>query len=123
MNTRRHTGKNDMLASEERKLDQLVVQLLRDHGAVAAGLTATYEYVVDTRLGPLRVSPRGHNIFCRFEDVARAVAAGHGINGMHMQLFGNPLNPHSGKWNHHYFGRIKAEDAFKDFRRMFLGLF
>ena len=120
---RRHTGKNDMLASEERKLDHLVVQLLRDHGAVAAGLTGTDEYEVETRLGPLRVSPCGHSIFCRFEDVERAGKESVEIDGLHSQIFGNSFNRHSGKWNHHYFGRIKAEDAFKDFRRMFLGLF
>lgn len=114
--------KDDMLASEERKLDALVVGLLLGRGAVSIPL-GQYDYVVDTKFGKMYVSPRGHNIFCRFEDVSRAARFSVEIDGLHSHLFGNSFNRNSGKWNHHYFGRVTAESAFRDFKRMFDGLF
>lgn len=54
------------------------------------------EYRIDTRGGMLRVSVYETWIACRFEDVARAWSIEpHRRTGVNM-------NPHSGKWNHHY---------------------
>jgi hypothetical protein len=64
-----------------------------------------YEWAVETRAGMLSLTAYGHWIACRFEDVERAKVFGLGY-----------LNPHSGKWNHHY--EIGAGEAeLEDFKR------
>lgn len=67
----------------------MVTSYLRTLGA---GPGPHYEWLVNTRLGPLDVSPRPDAIYCRFHDTKAAVTEfGHSAFSR--------LNPYSGKWN------------------------
>jgi hypothetical protein len=66
----------------------------------------SYDLVLDTKCGPLGITPYEEWVACRFYDVERAKA--HPISGY--------FNQYSGKWNHHYFC-WPVEDALADFVR------
>jgi len=53
-----------------------------------------YDYELDTPAGLLHITVYGNWVATRFDDVARGVAF--------TAAAGNPSNPHSGKWNHHF---------------------
>jgi len=67
---------------------------LQKLGATEGGL---YKWTVQTRLGPLHVSPHGDRIMMRFGDIDKAkVELGDRLYNH------NGFNPFSGKWNMHW---------------------
>jgi hypothetical protein len=79
------------------------------------------EAEVNTAYGPLTVSVHGPGgpgfegiasvtVFARFDEPDRARVLG-------------GVNPHSGKWNHHYPDDMSADEAFKDWLRVSARLF
>lgn len=88
-----------------------VRKLLEDRGAVLVAEhkedpedpVIGYDYCrfeLETGAGKLSVGPSGNWLACRFDDPDRAAAflRAWGAGALHN------LNPHSGKWNFHYFG-------------------
>jgi hypothetical protein len=112
-------ARDRMLKAEERKFVKLVVEYVRGLGARERAIGLPDDFEVDSKYGLLRVHPSEDSVYCRFEDVERAKAAGTYTGAFHHRLHGVDLNHFSGKWNHHFFGAWKAEDAFATFRRAF----
>lgn len=86
----------DTIADGEAALDFIlrVEAHLQKLGATEGGL---YKWTVQTRLGPLHVSPHGDRIMMRFGDIDRAkVELGDRPYNC------NHFNPYSGKWNMHW---------------------
>jgi hypothetical protein len=85
-----------------------VLQLLQSVGAVETD--STYRLTLETKAGRLALHPDQNEttglgtVFTRFDDPQRAVA-----------LLGQSVNPHSGKWNHHYFDAWTVKSALADF--------
>jgi hypothetical protein len=82
------------------------VKLLLDLGAQQDG-GEMYRFALPTKAGLLRLHPDDHQteglgtVFSRFDDPQAA-----------RQLV--DCNPHSGKWNHHYFGGWTLHAALTD---------
>jgi hypothetical protein len=85
-----------------------IVQLLQSVGAVETD--STYRFSLNTKAGRLTLHPDPNDtmgigtVFTRFDAPPRAVA-----------ILGQAVNPHSGKWNHHYFDGWTVETALADF--------
>lgn len=67
------------------------------------------DYNLATPLGGMRASIHGpdsryYAVFCRFDDPARAARA-----------LGTSVNPHSGKWNHHYDDDMDPRECVAEF--------
>lgn len=87
-----------------------LVLLVRDFllGLGAAPGKNGYDFRVETACGPLDVQLYPEWVACRFEDVEAAKSClPHGS--------GDRLNPHSGKWNFHYFGCDDMRRAAREF--------
>ncbi|WP_408601389.1 hypothetical protein [Pseudomonas sp. PLMAX] len=69
-------------------------------------------YILETRLGTLRISIWDTSIMCCFDDVARATAE--------LGTSGDFLNPHSGKWN--WMGGLNHEEDMADLEQFERGL-
>ena len=76
---------------------------VRSGDALGAGMVdpTSPQYTVETRAGAATFRALGLWVAIRFDDTARARAAGY------------DCNPYSGKWNRHYFG-WPAADALAD---------
>lgn len=85
-----------------------VIALLQSVGAVETD--STYRLTLETKAGRLALHPDPSDtmgigtVFTRFDDPQQAVA-----------LLGQSVNPHSGKWNHHYFDGWTVDMALADF--------
>ena len=96
-----------MKKAERRRFVKGIIDYLLSIGAVYDG---EWYYDIETPVGLLRVRPDENTIggpgsvFCRFDEPKRAKEAGVGCN------------PHSGKWNHHYFDGWPVEIALEDFQ-------
>lgn len=102
--TPRRARRDQMLTSERHKANQLVSEWLTSIGAQGPDQFA--RFTVQTILGGLDVTPCGDWVACRFHDVERAVA----------KLGRDNMNPYSGKWNHHYFGRQPGSEVLLHFQ-------
>jgi hypothetical protein len=86
-----------------------------DHDCTDYRYVWHYKFVLETRLGPLGITPHEDWIACMFEDVEKARSVlPHG--------FQDRLNRHSGKWNWNWSGFMGADPderrrAFGDFVR------
>jgi len=108
---RKRARKNEMLASERKKLQQLVEDALKRWGAERISKATCNDRFLHTRYGRLYVSNYtavehggGPWIAMCFDDPDRARYLGRGVN------------PHNGKWNFHFFGRVSAAEAFSGWR-------
>jgi len=84
-----------------------MIALVRDHIFAHDGDESRfYDWTLPTDLGPLLVSVHSGSpdIFCRFDDTARAKARLGARYGR--------LNPYSGKWNFHFPEEWTVEDMF-----------
>ena len=80
---------------------------LRTLGATEGG---HYGWTLETRLGPLEISPYGHSVMMRFDDVDRAkVELGEHLGNL------NHFNPYSGKWNMHWSSTATNADMLRSF--------
>ncbi len=70
-------------------------------GAVKRGEEKCYPYLLQTRIGPLEISPEDSWVACVWRDLERAKEAIHN----------DRLNRYCGKWNHVY------ADVWRDSRR------
>ena len=62
-------------------------------------------FTLETNAGPLQITPLDGWVACKFKEVERAV-----------DLLGSQsINPHSGKWNWHYYN-VPANEAIKAFK-------
>lgn len=119
MATRTRNPSDRMTKKELRKLEKLVVEYLTPMALFGvekttvlqnAGhrTTATYECVISTKCGNLRVTYSDWSLHCRFcEEGAIEAAFQAGVGS----------NKYSGKYNTYAFGRVTAEEAFGIFRR------
>lgn len=109
------TAKPKISARDRQAFVERVREIIMGAGARDDVDRLIYDYVIPaTRVGPLYVSVHescnGDGlgwIACRFlyPQVAAEIVGG------------ERLNPHSGKWNHHYFGPWTLDDAVADFSR------
>lgn len=99
------------------ELNEMLDAYLRERGATWSD-RGLGQYLIETPLGALTISPDPAyiaegmlTIFARFDDPARACAKLNKARALRGEV-----NPHSGKWNHHYDAGCTPENAFRDFK-------
>ena len=76
---------------------------LRELGATKGGF---YKWELQTRLGPLHISPYGNRVMMRFGNVDKAKTE------LGDRLFNHTgFNRHSGKWNMHWFSDAESAEV------------